>query len=101
MSHSGTMVIELQEAYLRRDTEMFGKMDPFVIFDVNGEIVRSKTCMNAGKYPKWNQKIVFRCSNNDMIKFQVMDEEFNGKDDLIGEGEFCFEFNDKECLFKA
>jgi len=29
-----------------------------------------------------------------------MDEDSNGKDDLIGEGEFCFELNDKDCLFK-
>jgi len=53
MSTLGTMVILLQEGYLRRDTEMFGKMDPYVMFNVNGDSFISRTCMNAGKYPKW------------------------------------------------
>lgn len=69
MSTLGTMVILLQEGYLRRDTEMFGKMDPYVMFNVNGDSFISRTCMNAGKYPKWEQKVAFRCRNNDSIKF--------------------------------
>lgn len=79
---------------------MFGKMDPFVQFTVEHQIYQSETKLNAGKYPKWGQKIAFRCKNTDLIKVALFDEESNGKDDLIGNGEYCYELTDRECLFK-
>jgi len=100
MSYIGTMVVHLHEAYLRRDTEMFGKMDPYMVFHVDTNKVISRTCDDAGKYPKWDQKIAFRSNNTDVIKMQLFDEDFNGKDDLIGTGELCYHLNDQHSTFK-
>jgi hypothetical protein len=39
---------------LYRDTEMFGKMDPFVSIEFNKNTYRTTTLDEAGKTPIWN-----------------------------------------------
>ena len=50
---SGQLKIKLGTAVLKRDTEFFGKMSPFVEFDIGTKKERSKTHKKAGKNPRW------------------------------------------------
>ena len=52
---TGKLRLTIVEANLTRDTEAFGKMDPYVKFMVREQVFRSKTMKNAGKKPKWDQ----------------------------------------------
>lgn len=57
----GTLVVRLLEGILTRDTELIGKMDPFVEMEVNGQVQHSSTDENGGKTPHWNDVLCFRC----------------------------------------
>ena len=50
---SGKLKIHLEEAKLTRDTEMFGKMDPYVKMAYREQEWKSKVCENGGKHQKW------------------------------------------------
>ena len=52
---SGTLLLSVVEAKLTRNTEMFGKMDPFVKIQIGGVTYTTKVMDNAGKTPVWNQ----------------------------------------------
>ena len=39
----GTLVITPSSANLKKDLDMFGKMDPYIIFKVGGQKYRTKT----------------------------------------------------------
>merc|ERR1711957_917450 len=47
--------ITLVEAKLTRDTEFFGKMDPFCVLQVRQAIFKTAVKMDAGKTPVWNE----------------------------------------------
>jgi Ca2+-dependent lipid-binding protein len=52
---SGQLSLTLTKATLTRDTEMFGKMDPYVGFEYNGVYYKTKVAEDMGKKPVWNQ----------------------------------------------
>ena len=56
MATSGKLKIHILEARLTRDTEAFGKMDPYVVCNTRMQRIRTKTCQEAGKNPVWNNE---------------------------------------------
>jgi Ca2+-dependent lipid-binding protein len=50
----GTLLLKVMKGKLYRDTEMFGKMDPFVSIEFNKNTYRTTTLNEAGKTPIWN-----------------------------------------------
>lgn len=52
---TGKLRLEVIEARLTRDTEAFGKMDPYVKIQMREQLFKTKTMQEAGKTPKWNQ----------------------------------------------
>ena len=64
------------EAKLTRDTEFFGKMDPFCVIDYRQERFKTVVKMDAGKVPVWNQTFKFdvKYIGDDMV-FKVFDED--------------------------
>lgn len=46
----------VKEAKLTRDTEFFGKMDPFCKIEVNGKAYKTKVHNGGGKTPKWGDE---------------------------------------------
>ena len=42
-----------------KDTEKFGKMDPFVTIDYNTQIYKTKIDYDSGKNPVWGQTFEF------------------------------------------
>eukprot|EP00276_Gloeochaete_wittrockiana_P005123 CAMPEP_0184657288 /NCGR_PEP_ID=MMETSP0308-20130426/18399_1 /TAXON_ID=38269 /ORGANISM="Gloeochaete witrockiana, Strain SAG 46.84" /LENGTH=264 /DNA_ID=CAMNT_0027094953 /DNA_START=199 /DNA_END=996 /DNA_ORIENTATION=+ len=68
-----------------KDTETFGKMDPYVIIRIGGQKNRTKTKENAGRSPVFNESFKFDIipSTNPVVSFEVMDSDV-GKDDFVG-----------------
>ena len=73
------------EARLTRDTETFGKMDPYVKISTRQQNFKTAVKNGAGKTPMWNQtfNIDVKYIGDDMT-VQVYDED-PGSDDIIGE----------------
>ena len=71
MSYSGgKLVIMPKTARLYRDTEMFGKMDPYVKFEIGKEKKKTKVHKSGGKSPIWNDVITMR-TNGSKLKIKV------------------------------
>ena len=74
---SGKLQIEICEAELTHNTEMIGKMDPYVKFKYDKIEHKTRVKDEAGKHPRWNQTfdIYVKDSKNERIKFEVMDKD--------------------------
>ena len=76
------LLIEPKTARLYRDTETFGKMDPYIKFKCGGKKKKTKTHKNGGKTPSWSDSITMDASGPD-LQIIVMDED-TFSDDTIG-----------------
>lgn len=78
--------MHILEARLKRDTETFGKMDPYVVINTRMQRCRTKTKDNAGKHPKWQGECMdvdVKYIGDDM-HIEVFDED-PCDSDLVGE----------------
>ena len=50
----GKLIASPKEATLTRDTEIFAKMDPYLVLKYNGIVHKSKVHNGGGKKPRWN-----------------------------------------------
>ena len=55
MAEQGKLKLHVIEALLTRDTELFGKMDPWVKIETRQTKLRTRTLNGAGKTPKWEE----------------------------------------------
>jgi Ca2+-dependent lipid-binding protein len=86
ISYGGTLHVKVKEARLFRDTETFGKMDPYVILEFREHKFRTKTHESGGKNPKWHDEFELKVNDlRDEMKFTVFDED-PGSDDKVGYG---------------
>ena len=85
MATTGSLALTVIEARLTRDTETFGKMDPYVKISTRQQNFKTAVKNGAGKTPMWNQtfNIDVKYIGDDMT-VQCFDED-PGSDDLIGE----------------
>ncbi len=83
----GPLQIKIVGAALTRDTEMIGKMDPYLELSIGGvQVHKTKTLDEAGKNPQWNEECSFEVKDlNVEVQFKVSDEDY-GSDDIVGEG---------------
>ena len=88
MATQGILKIHVHEARLTHDTETFGKMDPYCVFETRQQRVRTKTLNGAGKTPNWlGEMLTFDVKYiGDDISLSIWDDD-PGKDDLIGTSE--------------
>ena len=56
----GTLIIEVIEGKLERDTDAFGKMDCYVQIQYRDYTQRTTTHTDGGQLPVWNQKLEFQ-----------------------------------------
>ena len=54
--------LEVVEARGLRSMEMFSKQDPYVVIEVAGQKLKTRTHTNGGKTPKWSQVRVVQIS---------------------------------------
>ena len=71
-------------ATIAKDTDLVGKMDPYVTIEVAGKTERTKTVEAGGKTPRWAERFTFPCNQNDTITLRIYDDDV-GPDDFIGE----------------
>lgn len=85
MSGAGTLKICILEARLTRDTDVIGKMDPYVIVSTRMQRFRTKTQDDAGLTPAWADEVIEIDVKyvGDDITFTVMDEDITS-DDTVG-----------------
>ena len=74
------------EAQLTRDTEIFSKMDPYIVINTRQQRIRTITMNSAGKNPVWKDE---RCTIDvkyigDDMHLEVFDEDVTDSD-LVGE----------------
>lgn len=81
----GCLLVFLLRGELERDTDVFSKMDPYVIFKLNDQNARSLVKDEAGKNPEWNETFSFRCKEGDTLFFNVYDKDLKS-DDEVGSG---------------
>ena len=81
----GLFVVKAIGCRLTRDTEVLGKMDPYVLFKTGDQKAMTSVKIDAGKICEWNETFTFYVKENDVLHFAVYDED-PGTDDLVGEG---------------
>ena len=84
MATSGKLRVHIIEAKLTRDTETFGKMDPYIIINTRMQRIRTKTATNQGKTPKWPGEFMdidVKYVGDDML-VQCFDEDVTDSDHI-------------------
>lgn len=66
--HPGTLELRIISAQLFRDTELFGKMDPFAKISIGSISKKTPTHNSGGKNPRWNYKCSFKILDETMMK---------------------------------
>lgn len=73
---SGKLKLQVLEAQLTRDTEFFGKMDPYCRITYREQVMKTAVRNDAGKHPVWNEGFEIEIQYvGDDINFSVMDKD--------------------------
>ena len=84
--NSGKLIIRPHKAELKCDKNFFFKADPYCIFFLGTQQVKTSTCKKGGKDPIWDDVIVLDRSTEGSIIVQIWDQDTLSKDDFICEG---------------
>ena len=87
----GVLKLNIIEAKLFRDTDTWGKMDPWIQIQTScNQEVRTRELEGAGQNPKWDETFDLTVQNlqDDTIKMTCWDQDFGGSKDHIGFREF-------------
>jgi len=80
----GKLTVTVLEAKELKDTELLGKMDPYVVLEVMKEKHKTKVMKGAGTQATFNQAFIFNLEGKeDSLHVRVMDEDLI-KDDQVG-----------------
>ena len=83
---AGSLKLTVVQAQLTRNTETFGKMDPYVKIESRMQKFKTNTINGGGKTPKWTGQtftIDVKYTGDDLT-LSVWDEDV-GNDDKVGE----------------
>mmetsp|Transcript_3239 Transcript_3239/g.6670 ORF Transcript_3239/g.6670 Transcript_3239/m.6670 type:complete len:329 (+) Transcript_3239:184-1170(+) len=83
----GRLSLSVIQARLTRDTELFGKMDPYCVIRLGRVKTKTKTHKNGGKFPMWNAEFSINVETDDNLILEVWDKDFFKHDDLVGSAE--------------
>jgi len=83
----GTLVIRPMSGDLTRNTDLFQKMDPYVKVFLGAQHRETRVARKEGKHPVWRDELTLQYdSHDDILNFEVWDEDTHKKDDLVGTG---------------
>jgi Ca2+-dependent lipid-binding protein len=88
--HKRELIVKPTTARLTRDTQTFGRMDPYIIFKIGGAQQKTKTHEAGGKTPNWSDIMSFTITDETELAIRVLDEEVVS-DDIIGETRISLE----------
>ncbi len=75
------------QARLTHDCDTFTKMDPYIIFKIGAQTMKTSVHNRGGLQPRWSDTIYMSVPpQNSHISFSVMDKDTFTKDDLVGQG---------------
>ncbi len=87
MYKRGILTIKPVVAELVRDTDSFGKMDPYVEFSVANAKVTSSIAEGEGKKPTWSDVLTLKVDQTDsQLHIVVYDKDIGKSYDVVGEG---------------
>lgn len=72
-------------AVINKDTDLIGKMDPYVEVIVRNTKQRTQAIRSGGHNPTWNETFSFTVDPTDLITFRIYDRDRLSRDDFIGE----------------
>ncbi|MCL7031785.1 hypothetical protein MKW94_004798 [Papaver nudicaule] len=97
----GVLEVLLVDACILKDTDLIGKMDPYVVIKFGDQKRKSTVARRQGKTPVWNEKIKFDImdyagNTSDehhppqyKLNLKIMDKDTFSKDDFVGELTIC------------
>jgi len=76
-----TMLVKPTCGDFKRDTDVFSKMDPYCVVDINGQKHQTKVHNNGGKKPVWNDQLVFKVNGLERVaKLMIYDKDVCSSD---------------------
>ncbi|KAG6670105.1 16 kDa phloem protein 1-like [Carya illinoinensis] len=86
----GTLEVLLVNAKGFGDSDLFGRMDPYVLIQYKSQERKSSVARGQGASPVWNEKLTFRVEYpgvGDQYKLilKIMDDDTFSTDDFIGQ----------------
>lgn len=83
---TGNLVVKPLTAKLKKDKDLFTKMDPYVKVILGSQTHRTHTSWNSGKHPGWKDSMNFKRLSEDILTFEVWDKDILSRDDMVGTG---------------
>jgi len=81
----GTVTIRPLSAKLTRDTELFGKMDPYCKVILGKQQAQGQVCKNGGKHPHWDDTLILKRNNESTCHIELKEKDWLLPDGTIGE----------------
>lgn len=81
---AGTLQVTVEFAKDLADKDWFGKQDPYCLLSIGNQKVRSRTHIDGGRNPVWNDTFRFTVVNENTVTITLMDEDTLSNDDWIG-----------------
>ena len=85
MFQTGTLIVRPQSAKLTINTELFGKMDPFVKLQIGANHFETGVAHDQHKTPNWTDAFTFRINGEQTLQATVLEKDKMSKNDLLGE----------------
>ena len=78
--------VEILTGDFLHDFDAVGRMDPYIILEVNGQSFRTKTAHGQGKSPNFMNTFRLEASEEDELKFLAYDDYIGSATITVGEG---------------
>ncbi|KAG2449211.1 hypothetical protein HYH02_005958 [Chlamydomonas schloesseri] len=80
---AGELAVTVEFAKDLKDKDWFGKQDPYAVLKVGSQQFRTRTAVDGGKNPVWNETFRFNVINENDVELIIKDSDVSA-DDYIG-----------------
>lgn len=87
---AGVMSVTLSYAKGLKDGDWFGRQDPYCKIRCGGQQMRTRTAVDGGRNPVWNETFSFNIINENALQVEVYDEDTLSRDDFLGSCSISF-----------
>lgn len=89
MTEVSVLEINVVSAVFLKDSDVFGKQDPFITFQQGEQFHRTKTAENAGTNAQFSEQFALseiyrQLEADEDVTFQAFDEDVGGQTDFLG-----------------